>query len=490
MKKIVLLFCIIGLRAFAQYSTPCLDYRVPGILTDLGVVQSLILTNWPIYTDTVAKAAAAVTTNDTRQLDFTGADILIADATKTNHPVTKSQIDANSGTTNATGINVAFTPTNYTPDSASVEGHLIGIDAVVSSGSGFPLTNHGDLAGFNLTNGGLVQAVSGEFDYVDIGIQLRMTNSESAGALEVVDIMLDADIDDAYYARFNGGWSNISWLLDLGDATNALNTRVGVLETSTNALNTRMGAVETATGSLNTAIGNLNNSTNALNAKVVAPGNSTNALNTRVGKLEVSTNAMNTRLGSLEVSTNAINAVANAALPKTATNALSVTALQITGGSPSNGAIWVATNASGQGSLKVMSRFFATSTNSYTLAGSVNAQVIYSTERFDNNNTYNEATGFWSPARIGYVQLGAMVYSTNFVDTKIVDLAIMRDGDITIGKQRHCASGTRRSINITVIDYCPTLTNTYHVRVYGEAAVSSGITGNDGLTYFWGTELP
>ena len=93
MKKIVLLFCIIGLRAFAQYSTPCLDYRVPGILTDLGVVQSLILTNWPIYTDTVAKAAAAVTTNDTRQLDFTGADILIADATKTNHPVTKSQAD-------------------------------------------------------------------------------------------------------------------------------------------------------------------------------------------------------------------------------------------------------------------------------------------------------------------------------------------------------------------------------------------------------------
>ena len=145
------------------------------------------------YTDTVAKAAAAypssnpsnfvdatitndlndvvgtkVTTNDTRQLDFTGADILIADATKTNQPVTKSQLDANIGTTNASGINVAFTPTNYTPDGASVEGHLIGIDAVVSSGSGFPLTNHGNLAGFNLTNGGLVQAVSGEFENVEM----------------------------------------------------------------------------------------------------------------------------------------------------------------------------------------------------------------------------------------------------------------------------------------------------------------------------------
>jgi hypothetical protein len=348
-----------------------------------------------IYTDTVAKAAAAVTTNDTRQLDFTGADILIADATKTNHPVTKSQLDANSGTTNATGINVAFTPTNYTPDSADVEGHLIGIDAVVASGSGsgFPLTNNGDLAGFNLTNGGLVQAVSGEFDYVDIGIQLRMTNSESAGALEVVDAVIDAEIDDLYYARRNGGWSNISWLLDLGDATNALNTRVGVLETSTNALNTRMGAVETATGSLNTAVGNLNNSTNALNAKVVALNNSTNALNTRVGKLEGSTNAMNTRLGSLEVSTNAINAVANAALPKTATNALSVTALQITGGSPSNGAIWIATNTSGQGGWNSFVAFNAHLTNANFLYTNATGRSIQFSDPFGNIR-YNYGSAF------------------------------------------------------------------------------------------------
>ena len=46
--------------------------------------------------------------------------------------------------------------------------------------------------------------------------------------------------------------------------------------------------------------------------------------------------------------TNAL-AIAEAALPKSSTNALAVTALQITGGSPTNGAVFVATNSTGLG---------------------------------------------------------------------------------------------------------------------------------------------
>jgi len=208
-------------------------------------------------------------TNATGQLDWTGADVRITDGTATNHPVTKSQLDANSGTTNATGINVAFTPTNYTPDGASVEGHLVGMDAVIASGSGsgFPLTNHGDLAGFNLTNGGLVQAVSGEFDYVDIGIQLRMTNSESAGELEVVDAVIDAPIDDLYYARRNGIWADIG-LLALRAATNAHYLRLGSLEASTNAHNVRLGSLEASTNAHNVRLGVLESSYQAFTATI------------------------------------------------------------------------------------------------------------------------------------------------------------------------------------------------------------------------------
>jgi hypothetical protein len=219
------------------------------------------------YTDTVAKAAAAVTTNDTRQLDFTGADVRIADGTETNHPVTKAQLDANSGTTNATGINVAFTPTNYTPDGASVEGHLIGIDAVVSSGSGFPLTNNGDLAGFSLTNGWVVQSATGTYDYLDIGIQLRMTNSESAGALEVVDLMVDADIDDLYYARRNGAWADID-LLGLRGATNAINSRVNALEASSNAINIKVIGLEASSNAINSRVNALESTYQAFTATI------------------------------------------------------------------------------------------------------------------------------------------------------------------------------------------------------------------------------
>lgn len=274
---IIFLFCVAS--AWAQYSVPNLDPRVNDLeaVTDaldvrVGAVETgkAALVHSHVVGDVTGLQDALdgkVGTNDTRQLDFTGADVRIADATETNQPVTKSQLDANSGTTNASGIHVAFTPTNYTPDSADVEGHLIGIDAVVSSGSGFPLTDNGDLAGFSLTNGGLVQAVSGEFDYVDIGIQLRMTNSESAGALEVVDIMLDAPIDDAYYARRNGAWADID-LLGLRGATNAINSRVNALEASSNAINIKVIGLEASSNAINSRVNALESTYQAFTATI------------------------------------------------------------------------------------------------------------------------------------------------------------------------------------------------------------------------------
>ncbi|HPL75459.1 MAG TPA: hypothetical protein PKW18_12950 [Candidatus Sumerlaeota bacterium] len=274
---IIFLFCVAS--AWAQYSVPNLDPRVNDLeaVTDaldvrVGAVETgkAALVHSHAVGDVTGLQDALdgkVSTNDARQLDFTGADVRIADGTATNHPVTKSQLDAHSGSTNASGINVAFTPTNYTPDGADVEGHLIGIDAVVSSGSGFPLTNHGDLAGFSLTNGWVVQSATGTYDYLDIGIQLRMTNSESAGELEVVDVMVDADIDDLYYVRRNGAWADID-LLGLRGATNAHYLRLNALEVSSNAMNIRVGTLEGSTNAINSRVNALESTYQAFTATI------------------------------------------------------------------------------------------------------------------------------------------------------------------------------------------------------------------------------
>ena len=62
------------------------------------------------------------------------------------------------------------------------------------AGSGFPLTGPADLAGYNLTNGGLIQSVSGKFDVADIGnvtqwnpqassVYLPLAGGDMSGAL-------------------------------------------------------------------------------------------------------------------------------------------------------------------------------------------------------------------------------------------------------------------------------------------------------------------
>ncbi len=64
------------------------------------------------------------------------------------------------------------------------------------------------------------------------------------------------------------------------------------LEGATNALNTRVGDLETSTGALHTAVGNLEVATNALNTRMGSVETSTGALNTAVGNLQTATNAL------------------------------------------------------------------------------------------------------------------------------------------------------------------------------------------------------
>ncbi|MDD5482916.1 MAG: hypothetical protein PHP98_04615 [Kiritimatiellae bacterium] len=148
-----------------------------------------------------------------------------------------------------------------------------------------------------------------------------------------------------------GGERIASWneipgtdLTELESATNALNARVGNLESATNALNDAVNAettarenadaalqdninaetlarenadsaLESATNVLNTRVGNLESATNALNDAVnaettarenadIALQDATNSLNGRVGSLETATNALDSSVNALNARTN------------------------------------------------------------------------------------------------------------------------------------------------------------------------------------------
>ncbi len=112
-------------------------------------------------------------------------------------------------------------------------------------------------------------------------------------------------------------------------------------------------------------------------------------ISNRVVNLEGSTNAQNTAIGNLNAGSNlyvaadtavsnafrtadtVVSNIAAAALPASFTNAASVTALQITGGSPTNGAVFTATNSAGQGAwsrrLPKMVTFNTQTTNTQNL---------------------------------------------------------------------------------------------------------------------------
>lgn len=115
---IIFLFCVAS--AWAQYSVPNLDPRVNDLeaVTDaldvrVGAVETgkAALVHGHIVSDVTGLQDALdgkVGTNDTRQLDFTGADVRVADGTDPAHPVTLSQLGARGATNITAGAVVGY----------------------------------------------------------------------------------------------------------------------------------------------------------------------------------------------------------------------------------------------------------------------------------------------------------------------------------------------------------------------------------------------
>ena len=362
----------------------------------------------------------------------TGTNMVIfGGVSRTNWPT-----DGSSGTTNANGINVAFTPTNYTSATPDVEAHLVGIDGKIE-------TNRiAILAGtnINIRSVGTSNYIDNTYTYDDAAVKANNAATSNAIPTTAAQVGAVATNDERYLAAL----TNETYLGTIVGATvtessgpSSITTNAGVLEfivrtnavggvgtTNASGINVAFTptnytpatpdveahlvgidskivtnriaitdgtnivwtvdeggtnhanctyvyddtALKGATGSLDTAVSSLNNSTGNLNIAVTALKGATNDLNNATNALQIQATALKGATGAINIVANAAlptnnpayqnmltntatkaqGATADAALPASSTNALKVTQLQITGGSPTPGAVLVTTNSAGQ----------------------------------------------------------------------------------------------------------------------------------------------
>ena len=85
----------------------------------------------------------------------------------------------------------------------------------------------------------------------------------------------------------------------------------------------------------------------------------------------------------------AVSNIAVAALPASSTNALAVTALQVTGGSPTNGAVLVGTNTIGETKWSGPVMFKATLSGNFVFTNNVDRTISWETEIYDYGNNFS-----------------------------------------------------------------------------------------------------
>ncbi len=172
----------------------------------------------------------------------------------------------------------------------------------------------------------------------------------------------------------------------------------------------------------------------------------------------------------------------------TASNA-AVSNLTIAGGSPTNGAVWIATNNAGQGEWKYLTKFSIYLTANVTNAPNVDVLIAFDgTNRYDRN-IGSLVGGVWTPGRACWVRVSAGI---NWVAGTVTDdfayrIHIVRDG-VIIKTLLTRAPGNLIGLSISSSDYCPTATNTYSI--YVQAAQTNVIQSGSVWAYFTGEELP
>jgi hypothetical protein len=273
-------------------------------------------------------------------------------------------------------------------------------------------------------------------------------------------------------------------IVALQEATNSLNTRVGDLETATNDLSGKVTGMEGNTSKWETAYtdsasatGNvvaLQAATNAINANYYPRSNPSNFVT--AGDAEPLWNADSNNvwvaINANKAATNAINIIANAALPKaggTMTGPIDLGGQPLTNigtfqlnGTVANGAVLVATNTRGEVGCWIPSKFRASKTDTQSF-GTDSSKIKWNVTNFNVNSKFSDGT--WTPGRAGYVLINTIIGIANKPSGRFT-LYLKKDGATFKQHDLETLTAAYPTLQITAIDYCQDVTNSYEVWIY------------------------
>jgi hypothetical protein len=161
-------------------------------------------------------------------------------------------------------------------------------------------------------------------------------------------------------------------------------------------------------------------------------------------------------------------------LAKTSTNSLTVTALQITGGNPSNGAVWIATNTGGQGGWSKPVMFCGNMTNLFYFTNAVARLLTFNQEVYDFGNCW-DGTTFTAPVN-GFYSFKYAAYCQRVTAGSTVGACY---GDFYLNGTFYSESGSRFT---RADDLACTIGDTSYFVLTNGAQITIKILGSNGHT--------
>jgi len=170
------------------------------------------------------------------------------------------------------------------------------------------------------------------------------------------------------------------------------------------------------------------------------------------------------------------------------TNALAVTALQVTAGA-TNGAVFVATNTAGQGTWKVLGKIHAGKSDTMPFTNNVYTAVVW-------DETINQTGGqwdgtSWTPPNVGWVQINVNLWILSGVTlTGDNNFVLKKNGADFLFGSRDYYSGVIPNASAPWVFFNNASTNVYSVWYRPLFGTTVTNIGNSSINFFQGAELP